>query len=281
MIESERPGKRARNHVKFCKKCGTQKTFYPHRKAEPDGPGDYKCRPCITAKMREYARDNPDIMRKHVIKNRAKAAARTREWYQKNQEYAREAASRYREAHPEQVRAGLRAYRQKNQASCAAREAEWAKNNPEKMAEKRRRRYARKRGATVDLTREEYIAIQEASTHCFYCGAPRRGRHRMALDHIHPLSRGGHHTKANLVPACQPCNSSKGQSFLDEWTARTGMVIFPMPEGAVISDPDAYVIPPPAASLAAMASMKLPGEEGTPGVAAGARPEFAPAPAFA
>jgi 5-methylcytosine-specific restriction endonuclease McrA len=238
MIESERPGKRAHNHVKFCKTCGAEKAFYPDRRDDPGGPGNYKCRPCLKEKCKAYAKNNPEMMRKHVIKNRAKAAARTRAWYQENKHYARDYAQRYREEHPEWHKSSLREYRKRFPEKCAANEARWAKNNPEKMAEKRRRRYARKRGATVDLTSEEYVAIQDAATHCFYCGAPRSGRHRLALDHIHPLSRGGHHTRQNLVPACQRCNSSKGYSFLDEWTQRTGMVIFPMPSGVVISDPD-------------------------------------------
>jgi 5-methylcytosine-specific restriction endonuclease McrA len=237
MIESERPGKRAHNHVKFCKTCGTEKTFYPHRKVEPDGPGDYKCRPCITSRMKEYLKANPEMVKKHRIKNRAKAAAGTRAWYQKNKEKARAYAQRYRAEHPEWHKSSLREYRKRFPEKCATRESAWVRNNPEKVLAKNRRRYARKRGATVDLTPDEYNAIQSAATHCFYCGR-QRGRQRLAMDHIHPLSRGGHHTRRNLVPACQRCNSSKGYSFLDEWTQRTGMVIFPMPSGVVISDPD-------------------------------------------
>lgn len=28
-------------------------------------------------------------------------------------------------------------------------------------------------------------------------------------DHVIPLSKGGHHTASNVVPACGPCNSVK------------------------------------------------------------------------
>lgn len=40
------------------------------------------------------------------------------------------------------------------------------------------------------------------------------------IDHVIPLTRGGTHTKGNLVAACQPCNSSKGTKFLSEWSGR-------------------------------------------------------------
>lgn len=63
-----------------------------------------------------------------------------------------------------------------------------------------------------------------SATECVYCGDlivirwpdPRRvqfvdrlGRSRPELDHVVPLSRGGPHTVANLVPACLRCNRSK------------------------------------------------------------------------
>ena len=40
---------------------------------------------------------------------------------------------------------------------------------------------------------------------CRYCGNP--SEH---IDHFYPLSKGGLHDISNLVPACAPCNLSKG-----------------------------------------------------------------------
>jgi hypothetical protein len=40
------------------------------------------------------------------------------------------------------------------------------------------------------------------------------------LDHVHPSSRGGLSTEANLTVACASCNRSKGASTLDEWKHR-------------------------------------------------------------
>jgi 5-methylcytosine-specific restriction endonuclease McrA len=41
---------------------------------------------------------------------------------------------------------------------------------------------------------------------CQYCGSTRK----LTLDHVIPRSRGGTHTWDNVVAACEPCNSRKG-----------------------------------------------------------------------
>jgi 5-methylcytosine-specific restriction endonuclease McrA len=49
---------------------------------------------------------------------------------------------------------------------------------------------------------------------CHYCGAALRKANR-SWDHVIPLGRGGHDRAWNRVPACQPCNRSKGMSWPD------------------------------------------------------------------
>ncbi|MFB6535094.1 HNH endonuclease [Streptomyces noursei] len=50
---------------------------------------------------------------------------------------------------------------------------------------------------------------------CCYCD-----REATTLDHVAPLGFGGHDEERNVVPACQPCNSSKGRKTLAEWVAK-------------------------------------------------------------
>jgi 5-methylcytosine-specific restriction endonuclease McrA len=50
------------------------------------------------------------------------------------------------------------------------------------------------------------------SHRCAYCGAI-----ATHLDHVEPLSKGGADVEANIVPACAPCNLSKGAKTLAEW----------------------------------------------------------------
>lgn len=55
---------------------------------------------------------------------------------------------------------------------------------------------------------------------CQICGVettPEYGYpHSATLDHIIPVSRGGHHTRDNVQTACAACNSAKGASLPDE-----------------------------------------------------------------
>jgi 5-methylcytosine-specific restriction endonuclease McrA len=49
---------------------------------------------------------------------------------------------------------------------------------------------------------------------CQYCG--KRGGSNLTLDHVIPQSKGGPNTWQNLVTACGPCNTRKGDSTLRE-----------------------------------------------------------------
>src|SRR6476646_9014429 len=69
---------------------------------------------------------------------------------------------------------------------------------------RRAARRARKAGAVCSLNRQEWIAIKEKAGHrCHYC---KKQMTRLAMDHVIPLSKGGHHVASNIVPACKSCN---------------------------------------------------------------------------
>ena len=118
----------------------------------------------------------------------------------------------YRERHPETVAEAVREARAKKPDLYRANRKRWAANNPIKWAEARvamtRRRRALKRGAAIsDLTAEEWRAIKaQYLGRCAYCGEIPRV---MTQDHVIPLSKGGNHTRSNVVPACHPCNVRK------------------------------------------------------------------------
>lgn len=63
--------------------------------------------------------------------------------------------------------------------------------------------------AAVPLNRRN-LALRDAGR-CAYCGE--RGA---TIDHVIPRSRGGQHVWDNVVLACQPCNSRKGDRLLAE-----------------------------------------------------------------
>ena len=69
-------------------------------------------------------------------------------------------------------------------------------------------RRALKRGGKSTLKPKQWLAkVKEYDNHCAYCGMQDG---KLTQDHIIPLSKGGHHTLANVVPACWPCNRLKG-----------------------------------------------------------------------
>jgi len=58
------------------------------------------------------------------------------------------------------------------------------------------------------LTAAEWREIKARyKNRCAYCG---RQMQRLTMDHVIPLSKGGHHVAGNIVPACRSCNSRKG-----------------------------------------------------------------------
>jgi len=73
---------------------------------------------------------------------------------------------------------------------------------------------------------------------CWYCGcrvavhswewephfssneyAPKAGYAKPVIEHVVPVKRGGKGLRGNMVLACHPCNSRKGQQFLEEFRA--------------------------------------------------------------
>lgn len=74
---------------------------------------------------------------------------------------------------------------------------------------------AQRRRRVATYSRSEIFAAYGGT--CAYCDAP--AEH---LDHVVALSRGGADAAHNLLPACAPCNLSKGARSLAEWAATFG-----------------------------------------------------------
>jgi 5-methylcytosine-specific restriction endonuclease McrA len=73
------------------------------------------------------------------------------------------------------------------------------------------RRFRRQVTNTFLFARDDYS--------CQYCGRHRRelrGRQFLTRDHVLPVSRGGVNTWENVVTACSPCNSRKGNRTPEE-----------------------------------------------------------------
>lgn len=58
---------------------------------------------------------------------------------------------------------------------------------------------------------------------CHYCSTPLT-MYTATLDHVHPRSRGGSNRLDNLVLACAPCNTRKGNQVVSSPDRRAVMI---------------------------------------------------------
>jgi 5-methylcytosine-specific restriction endonuclease McrA len=158
-------------------------------------------------------------------KNLVKARAGTRAWYKKNRQHAldynkrradiireqrlvrykkkakelRDALYRSRANNPERFQASMQRYRTSELGRATRR-----------MLENKRR--ATKQKSVCTLTGSEWIKIlARYNQSCAYCNRTDR---KLTQDHVIPISKGGHHTKENVVPACLSCNSRKWNKII-------------------------------------------------------------------
>lgn len=79
----------------------------------------------------------------------------------------------------------------------------------------RRQREIRAPGLTLYAIRKLLKEWQSQNLTCFYCDD-----FPATVDHVVPLIHGGTNHQENLVPCCRPCNSSKHDKLLSEWSGR-------------------------------------------------------------
>lgn len=69
-----------------------------------------------------------------------------------------------------------------------------------------------------EVTRRDYARLlNRFGNACAYCHAKFSSRSEIEWDHVIPVSRGGGHSIANLLPACRSCNRNKSVRFIMEW----------------------------------------------------------------
>ncbi|HEY2416429.1 MAG TPA: HNH endonuclease [Steroidobacteraceae bacterium] len=86
------------------------------------------------------------------------------------------------------------------------------KTGPATCSACRREKYlvVKRRYQQTLIAAEWKVIVRAAKGRCYYC----QEKTKLTLDHVIPLSKGGQHTKTNVVPACQPCNSKKNDRLI-------------------------------------------------------------------
>jgi hypothetical protein len=156
--------------------------------------------PHVAQYNHDYGKTNRDTLRE---KERARNKANPEKVRTKNRNYSRANSDKINKAVKKKRLANLDRYRgyDHKRNGTPARKAAAA-------TAKHQRRAQRQNAAINDLTAAQWREIQEVYDHrCVYCGKRRKGR--LTQEHLTPLSKGGDHTAANVVPACKTCNSRK------------------------------------------------------------------------
>jgi 5-methylcytosine-specific restriction endonuclease McrA len=153
------------------------------------------------------------LQHRETILERARLRPRSTQYAQEHREELALYRKAYRQTNLEKEQRRAKAYYQKyyqvHKERLRDEQRAWLKANPGKSLEYYNRHRARKLCAPiVDFSSEQWDYLKAVFTNsCAYCGLQ---TNRLAQDHVIPVSKGGAHTLANILPACQPCNSKKG-----------------------------------------------------------------------
>lgn len=205
--------------TKRCTKCGEPKPLHEFSKQRKGVRAC--CKLCAAAQQRVYCERNPEKkrasdaayrsanservreqVRTYYYEHREKCGELSRAYYQRNRVHAREMRNEWG-----------RKWRDENRALHRAKAREYAHTHRDAMRVKAGRRHAMKRNAPVS----DYRAAEWRETlgyfnyACGYCGATDVF---LEQEHMQPLSRGGSHTAANIIPACISCNRRKSDRNL-------------------------------------------------------------------
>ena len=180
--------------VTVCKACGKDTSQGVKFYARAGGADRQPCSECMksgrNANQKVYRARHPERVKKSLAG-----------WHAKYPTYERERSKRRY--------ATDSVYRARVQESAK----KFAAEHPEYYRAAAKLRRARMAGVECTFTLveagelfDEYVGL------CAYCQES-----ATTLDHVVPISKGGAHSKANLVPACKSCNSSKHDKTLIVW----------------------------------------------------------------
>lgn len=223
--------------TKMCSRCRESKPYaaFNKRAASKDGVQSH-CKLCAAQYGRSYHAANRDQLvaamaqryqdkhdheiaraRAYREANRDIVNATASRYYHRNLDTVREKAriarradrARQTEADKARMREYLRVWTEANRAYVREKARAWRAAHPEVGLEKSRRRYARKRAATiVPFTLAQLEQRMSMFPGCWMCGGPKE-----EVDHVKPLAKGGAHTLSNLRPACRNHNARKNRSW--------------------------------------------------------------------
>lgn len=192
--------------------------------------------------QKEWNRKNPErhkeIAAKTRAKHRDKNAAYLRFLYRKNKPLRLAQSRFYRLTHKEQIKQSHHDYYIKNKEKHKKAARAWRLKNKEKVRIYRRKhrlnnrefyrhREHLRREKIRKSTKEESDAIKTWDrawrladfVFCHWCKNEFEPKDCQS-DHVVPLSKGGRHSRENMVIACEKCNHRKYNMMPDKWVEK-------------------------------------------------------------
>ena len=156
-------------------------------------------------------------------KKKADALARNRAWYARNREREQARALARHRADPGRTRQSYAAWCEKNREHLAERDRlRYVRDPVGELARAQKYRAQLAAAPGLGVSKEQWLGrLDEFCGLCAYC----LDSAGSTMDHVVPISRGGAHDLSNIVPACSPCNASKGNRSLLEFAMRGGGVV--------------------------------------------------------
>jgi 5-methylcytosine-specific restriction endonuclease McrA len=165
--------------------------------------------------MKDYYKNNNDYKKARLLYSK--------KYYYENKESISEKnkIENISEERKEVLRERRRKYRLKNKEILAKKKKEYYQSEEGKLKQRlsKQRQRARKKGGTI--TKEDFSNIvKNANNKCYWCKNNLNGVYH--FDHYVPLSKGGGHSKDNIVISCPECNLKKGSKHPYEFAITKG-----------------------------------------------------------
>lgn len=196
--------------AKACGKCFAVKALAQYNAARREVDGRQSaCKACKTATSAQW-----------YAANRERASDSSRQWYSTHREQADEYRREWESVNRESRAEGHRRWYAANRERAADRSRSWRLRHPERYLTAARH-YAANRRARIAAATIIPFTVDEMLAHwadldlygCAFCGGPYED-----IEHLVPLSRGGEHSLANIVPSCIECNRGVGGKHArDPW----------------------------------------------------------------
>lgn len=169
-----------------------------------------------------YQRNREKILRRvkdYASKNKDKIREYSRQWRELNKETNLPKKRAYHYANRERILNKARQYHHANKERNNRKRMEYHRAHPECLlnASAKRRALIRKNQINPAGIKEWMREMRGLPfVRCHWCGTKVSGSD-IRFDHVIPIIKGGSHTIGNICASCQECNSSKHDSFPNEW----------------------------------------------------------------